>query len=207
MFVYILSLFFVLIRLCTRRLALLMCNVCNVSMTTLQDGTTTTLRDEERYKRCASPKKIAKTFKPKYDLCAPKLFSIVNSPTTTIIMSLSRLSRASAPFLRTFASNANKAGQVNKEDLVRLVATSTKIPQKDVAAVITGLVHSITTAVSEDKRVSVPKLGIFHRRVREERKGRNPSTGEEAVFPKKAFPAFKMSNTFKEAVAARGSAV
>jgi DNA-binding protein HU-beta len=67
---------------------------------------------------------------------------------------------------------------VNRKELVAAVAEQADLEQKTVDAVLRGLQSTLEDAASKGEKVSVP--GFFSLAVgrREEREGRNPSTGE-----------------------------
>ena len=90
---------------------------------------------------------------------------------------------------------------MNKEELVQEVAKKTKLPQKQVADVLTNLVETIQKTVSKGKKVTLVGFGTFERRKRAARIGRNPQTGKELKIPAKQVPAFSAGKKFKELVA------
>lgn len=90
---------------------------------------------------------------------------------------------------------------MNKEELVQEVAKKTKLPQKQVADVLTNLVDTIQKTVSKGKKVTLVGFGTFERRKRAARVGRNPQTGKELKIPAKQVPAFSAGKKFKELVA------
>jgi len=90
---------------------------------------------------------------------------------------------------------------MNKEELVKEIAKKTRMPQKQVAEVISLMIESIEKTVSKGKRVTLVGFGTFEARKRAARTGRNPQTGAEIKIPAKTVPAFSAGKKFKEIVA------
>ena len=89
---------------------------------------------------------------------------------------------------------------MNKEELVQELAKKTNISQKKAAEVVTSLVESIHTAVSNGKKVTLVGFGTWEARKRAARVGRNPQTGKELKIAAKTVPAFSAGKSFKELV-------
>ena len=89
---------------------------------------------------------------------------------------------------------------MNKEELVKEIAKKTRMPQKQVAEVISLLIDSIEKTVAKGKRVTLVVFGTFEARKRASRTGRNPQTGAEIQIPSKTVPAFSAGKKFKEIV-------
>lgn len=90
---------------------------------------------------------------------------------------------------------------MNKEELVKEIAKKTRMPQKQVAEIISLMIESIEKTVSKGKRVTLVGFGTFEARKRAARTGRNPQTGAEIKIPAKTVPAFSAGKKFKEIVA------
>ncbi|NJK33809.1 MAG: HU family DNA-binding protein [Oscillatoriales cyanobacterium SM2_2_1] len=89
---------------------------------------------------------------------------------------------------------------MNKGELVDAVASKTEISKKSVEAVISAAVEVIIDAVAEGDRVTLVGFGSFEPRIRQEREGRNPRTGEKMVIPETKVPAFSAGKVFKDRV-------
>ena len=89
---------------------------------------------------------------------------------------------------------------MNKEELVKEIAKKTRMPQKQVAEIISLMIESIEKTVSKGKRVTLVGFGTFEARKRAARTGRNPQTGAEIKIPAKTVPAFSAGKKFKEVV-------
>ena len=89
---------------------------------------------------------------------------------------------------------------MNKEELVKEIAKKTRMPQKQVAEVISLMIESIEKTVARGKRVTLVGFGTFEARKRAARTGRNPQTGKEIKIPAKKAPTFTAGKKFKELV-------
>ena len=89
---------------------------------------------------------------------------------------------------------------MNKEELVKAVATSSKLSQKDTAEIIGATIETIQKTVSKGKKVTLVGFGTFEARKRAARVGRNPQTGKEIKIAAKTVPAFSAGKKFKEMV-------
>ncbi len=90
---------------------------------------------------------------------------------------------------------------MNKEELVKAVATSAKLSQKETAEVISAVIETVQKTVSKGKKVTLVGFGTFEARKRAARVGRNPQTGKEIKIAAKTVPAFSAGKKFKEMVA------
>ena len=89
---------------------------------------------------------------------------------------------------------------MNKEELVKEIAKKTRMPQKQVAEIISLMIESIEKTVAKGKKVTLVGFGTFEARKRAPRTGRNPQTGAEIQIPAKTVPAFSAGKKFKEIV-------
>ena len=58
----------------------------------------------------------------------------------------------------------------------------------------------ITKALTEEEKVQIVGFGAFETKVRAERMGRNPKTGEDIPIPATKVPVFKAGKALKDAV-------
>lgn len=97
----------------------------------------------------------------------------------------------------------------NRVELTKRVAEKTGLTKKDLELALKGFVDTIEETVANGEKVQITGFGIFEpreRAAREERKGRNPHTGEEIIIPAqsaKTVPAFKPGKAFKELVSGK----
>lgn len=90
---------------------------------------------------------------------------------------------------------------MTKKELINQIATETGEPRITVGKIVDALVASVVQAVADSENaVVIAGLGTFRSEVREARKGRNPSTGEEMDIPSKRVPKFKPATEFKNRV-------
>jgi nucleoid DNA-binding protein len=82
---------------------------------------------------------------------------------------------------------------MNKQQLI--VATSQKngITQREIRQVIEPMFECILEALQKGERVSIQRFGYFYIKQRNERKSRNPFTGESIIAPAKKVVKFKIA--------------
>jgi len=89
---------------------------------------------------------------------------------------------------------------MNKTELIKNVAQTAEISQKEATVVVQTVVESITNALAAGEKVQLIGFGTFEVRERAARTGRNPQTGEEMQIAASKVPAFKAGKELKEAV-------
>ena len=89
---------------------------------------------------------------------------------------------------------------MNREELVKEIAKSTKLSQKSVSEVLSATVESIQNTVKKGDKVTLVGFGTFESRKRAARNGRNPQTGKEIKIAAKTVPVFSAGKKFKELV-------
>lgn len=89
---------------------------------------------------------------------------------------------------------------MNREELVKEIAKSTKLSQKSVSEVLSATVESIQNTVKKGDKVTLVGFGTFESRRRGARNGRNPQTGKEIKIAAKTVPVFSAGKKFKELV-------
>ena len=89
---------------------------------------------------------------------------------------------------------------MNREELVKEIAKSTKLSQKSVSEVLSATVESIKNTVKKGDKVTLVGFGTFESRRRAARNGRNPQTGKEIKIAAKTVPVFSAGKKFKELV-------
>ncbi len=90
---------------------------------------------------------------------------------------------------------------MNKSELVDAIAEKASITKKDADSVLSAAVDAIIEAVAAGDKVTLVGFGTFEARQRQEREGRNPSTGKPIKIPATTVPAFSAGKLFKEKVA------
>ncbi|HWR06420.1 HU family DNA-binding protein [Sporomusa sp.] len=89
---------------------------------------------------------------------------------------------------------------MNKTDLVKAVAQKADMTQKDAEKAINAVFAAIEEALANDDKVQIIGFGTFEVKTREERKGRNPQTGDEITIPASKNPVFKAGKGLKDTV-------
>ncbi|MEY8351355.1 HU family DNA-binding protein [Bacillus cereus] len=89
---------------------------------------------------------------------------------------------------------------MNKTELIKNVAQTAEISQKEATVVVQSVVESITNTLAAGEKVQLIGFGTFEVRERAARTGRNPQTCEEMQIAASKVPAFKAGKELKEAV-------
>ena len=89
---------------------------------------------------------------------------------------------------------------MNREELVKEIAKSTKLSQKSVSEVLSATIDSIQSTVKKGDKVTLVGFGTFESRRRAARNGRNPQTCKEIKIAAKTVPVFSAGKKFKELV-------
>ncbi|GAA5159266.1 hypothetical protein GCM10023321_40160 [Pseudonocardia eucalypti] len=89
---------------------------------------------------------------------------------------------------------------MNKAELVTALAERLDGDRKSAAEALDGLVDVIVRAVQAGETVTVTGFGVFERRERAARAGRNPRTGEVIQLPAAAIPGFRAGAMFRDVV-------
>ena len=89
---------------------------------------------------------------------------------------------------------------MNKEELVKAVAASAKLSQKDTAEIISATIETIQKTVAKKQKVTLVGFGTFEARKRAARVGRNPQTGAAIKIAAKTAPVFTAGKKFKDIV-------
>ncbi len=92
---------------------------------------------------------------------------------------------------------------MNKTEMIDSIAGSTGLTKVDVAKVINALVDKIISDVAAGQQFTIIGFGTFKSAKRQEREGRNPSTGDKIQIPSATLPKFTPGKKFKEAVNAK----
>lgn len=93
---------------------------------------------------------------------------------------------------------------MTKHQLENELATSAKLPLSTAVKAIDGLIRIAKEKLAEGEEISIRGFGALSVVHREERKGRNPHTGEEKTIPAHRTVKFKISKEFKETLNKEG---
>lgn len=89
---------------------------------------------------------------------------------------------------------------MNKQDLIKKVAESAGLSQKDAAAALAAVVDAVVAEVAAGGKVQLVGFGTFESKTRAARTGLNPQTKETISIPECKVPVFKAGKAFKDAV-------
>ena len=80
-----------------------------------------------------------------------------------------------------------------KSDLIKAIQTQVGVSPFTAKAVVDEVINQITTALANGDEVTLRGLGVFKTKRKNERMGRNPKTGEDAVISARTVVIFKTS--------------
>jgi DNA-binding protein HU-beta len=89
---------------------------------------------------------------------------------------------------------------MNKQELIRQIATTSGKTQKEVADNLDLILSTITKVVANGDKVTLVGFGTFQTKNRAERKGRNPQNGKEMIIPATKSPHFSAGKDFRDLV-------
>jgi DNA-binding protein HU-beta len=89
---------------------------------------------------------------------------------------------------------------VNKAELIEAL-TGRLGDRKSATTALDGVLSEIQNAVAKGEKVTITGFGVFEKRVRAARTGRNPRTGAPVRVSRTSVPAFRPGTGFKEQVA------
>ena len=89
---------------------------------------------------------------------------------------------------------------MNKDQLVKAIASETDVSQAVVTKVLNALTETVMETVASGDKVTLVGFGSFEPRDRKERQGKNPQTGEPLTIPATTVPAFSAGKIFKDKV-------
>lgn len=105
---------------------------------------------------------------------------------------------------RKFMAIYNMGGiNLNKTELVGLIAEKAEITKKDAEKTLVAVLDSIEETMVKGDKVQLVGFGTFEVRERAERTGRNPQTGADITIPAARVPAFKPGKALKDAIAGK----
>jgi DNA-binding protein HU-beta len=89
---------------------------------------------------------------------------------------------------------------MRKQDLVRVVAKESNLPESKAAPVVNALFDAIERALANGDEVAISGFGTFRVVDRPAREGRNPQTGQPMKIGPGRSPAFRPGAGLKRAV-------
>jgi DNA-binding protein HU-beta len=89
---------------------------------------------------------------------------------------------------------------MNKQDLVDLMAAQADISKTAAEAALNTFITAVTDTLKAGDKVAIVNFGSFETSKRKARTGRNPRTGEEMTIPASVIAKFKAGKRLKDAV-------
>ena len=89
---------------------------------------------------------------------------------------------------------------MNKKDLIKAVADSAALTNKDAEKAINAVTGAIADALKKGEKVQLVGFGTFEVRERAAKQGRNPRTGAAMEIPASKLPAFRAGQALKDAI-------
>lgn len=90
---------------------------------------------------------------------------------------------------------------MNKQELVKAIAESAEITQKQADQALKAVVEAIKDSLGAGNELSIPELGKFSVTLRAARSGKNPLTGAALQIPERKVPKFSPAKALKDHVA------
>ena len=92
----------------------------------------------------------------------------------------------------------DKENRVTKRELVYQVAEQSGYKQKEVTAVVQGMLDTVIESLAEGERLELRNFGVFEVKMREPRTCRNPRTGETVEIGEQKVVTFRPGKALKE---------
>ena len=93
-----------------------------------------------------------------------------------------------------------KIKTVTRSELAEAVTEATTLSRVEAKQIVDEVIDEISNALLNDGLVKLTKFGVFSIRLKPERKGRNPKTGEEALITPRRIVAFKPAVGLKKTI-------
>jgi DNA-binding protein HU-beta len=97
----------------------------------------------------------------------------------------------------------NFRGNMNKTDLIEIVAKNVDMSKAAAGRALDAIVCAITDSLGKGKSVALVGFGTFVVNKRKQRAGRNPQTGAAITIPAAKVPRFKAGKYLKAKVNSR----
>ncbi len=89
---------------------------------------------------------------------------------------------------------------MNKGELVKKLASKSGMSQTNAQKALDAILDTVSEELRQGGKVNLVGFGTFSVSHRQDRKGRNPQTGEEILVPGGNVPKFKPGKALREAV-------
>ena len=90
---------------------------------------------------------------------------------------------------------------LTKVDVTERVYKETGMPRTIISDILSDLFEEVCINLKQDKNVKITSFGTFKTRYKNERLGRNPKTGEEAIIEARRVVSFSANKKLKEKTA------
>ncbi len=87
---------------------------------------------------------------------------------------------------------------MNKNELIRAMANKAGITLKDAGIALESLIEAISDGLNAGEKIQISGFGTFELKVKPERDGFNPKTGEQIRISETKIPAFKFGKAYKD---------
>ena len=87
---------------------------------------------------------------------------------------------------------------LTKNEIVKSIYDNTKFSKKDCLRIFKSVFEIIKSELENGNRIMISSFGIWNVKSKEERKGRNPQTGERIVIKARKVVTFKPSPVLKD---------
>lgn len=87
---------------------------------------------------------------------------------------------------------------MTKADFINHLATKLNMTKTEADNVFVAVFETLTDALINQDKMTAPDFGTFSTKIREEKTGRNPSTGKEMIIPRAVVAHFKPAPKLKE---------
>ena len=95
------------------------------------------------------------------------------------------------------------AQTVTRSELAEAVTEATTLARGEAKQIVDEVIDEISNALLNDGVVKLTKFGVFSVRLKPERMGRNPKTGEEVPITPRRIIAFKPADGLKKTINSR----
>lgn len=89
---------------------------------------------------------------------------------------------------------------MTKADIAKHIHEKLHIPQKEATAYLEDILEIIKSTLQKGEQIKIAGFGVLQVRQKQDRRGRNPQTGEAITIEARKVLTFKVSNILKEAI-------
>ena len=89
---------------------------------------------------------------------------------------------------------------LTKADIIKAIQSKNELTVKQVAALVEKIIETMKDTLASSEDVLISGFGKFCVKDKDERKGRNPATGEDQMLPARKVVTFKCSGKLREKI-------